>query len=108
MKPAVCVEVVNVATHRPDGRKVTYIGRRSPYGNRHVMHHEGMRDEVCDAFSEDFEWAMENDAAFQQHMRRLAATAQEQGYVLLGCHCKPRRCHGDTIAGYLRWRLQQE
>jgi hypothetical protein len=95
------VTVVNVATHgrQPD---VTYIGRGTIYGNPVVMQGEQDRDRVCDEYVDYFIDRVQTDQEFIDALGALEAKALEQGYLKLGCHCAPRRCHGDTVAGYLR------
>lgn len=68
-----------------------YIGRGSPYGNPYVIGKDGTRDEVCDLFEIN-----------------ILPTLNLS--VLLGkdlvCHCKPKRCHGDSIVNKLKPNLE--
>lgn len=78
-----------------------YIGRGSALGNPFVMHHEGMRDEVCNKYQQWFDAKVAaQDEAVMTQLRRIYREAQ-QGPVVLGCFCAPRRCHGDTIKAFL-------
>jgi hypothetical protein len=64
-----------------------YIGRGSKWGNPFKMldHTQDERDRVCDEY-EDYFWKSE----LPNHLDEL------QGKVL-GCYCKPLRCHGDFL-----------
>lgn len=66
-----------------------YIGRGSIWGNPFVIGEHGSRDEVIAAYHE----------YLQQHDELLAKIPELRGKVL-GCYCKPKRCHGDILALY--------
>lgn len=70
-----------------------YIGRPSKWGNPFVIGRHGSREEVILKFEEY--WHSDGGA-----MLRVAAI-QELTDKVLGCWCKPERCHGDIIAGYV-------
>ncbi len=67
------------------------IGRPSPLGNPYVIGIAGNRKEVITKHKVLF-----------LNSERLKKLAREtcQGEIL-GCYCKPKACHGDTIAEYL-------
>lgn len=65
----------------------TYIGRGSPYGNRFIVGVHGQRGECIDLYIEE----KSKDPAF------IALVKQRLKGRHLGCHCKPRRCHGDWL-----------
>lgn len=80
----------------------TYIGRPSPLGNPFILTDESERDLVCDAYEQWFEQKLtEKDPAVMSELERLLALEAKQGYLILGCHCAPKRCHGDTIKSTL-------
>lgn len=62
------------------------IDRSTPWGNPYVIGVDGNRDECVDKF---IEYLPEQPKL----MRQLRALAGKR----LGCHCRPRRCHGDGI-----------
>lgn len=62
-----------------------YIGRSSKWGNPFRMRDESERDKVCDDYEE---WFYTTD--LPNHLHEL------KGKVL-GCYCKPKRCHGDFL-----------
>ena len=85
-----------------------YIGRGSPLGNPFFMADESQRDKVCDQYQVWFEAKIAaKDPAVMQELERLHSLAQ-QGDLILGCYCAPKRCHGETIKAYLdcffNWR----
>jgi hypothetical protein len=70
-----------------------YIGRGSPWGNPFVMKDksDAERDRVCDLYYDYFHGNKELKRRAREELR---------GKVL-GCYCKPKRCHGDIIADYV-------
>lgn len=105
------IEVVNIAVtkmNRDTSRKVTYCGRPGDLGNPYVMKDESERDEVCDMYHDYFYMLSQGSDRFQEILDGLVKTYHQQGYLRLGCFCKPKRCHVETIAEYLRQRLQEQ
>ena len=103
-------EITVVRYHsNPDSE---YIGRGSILGNPFPITPTQSRDVVCDRYEKDFyRRLMTDDGKYGSHyecsdfineLRRLFKKGKEQGYLKLGCFCSPQRCHGDTIANYLR------
>lgn len=76
--------VVNLKKKKYD----VYIGRGSKWGNPFAMkdYSKQERDRVCDEYKK---WFWTTDLPSQLH--------ELQGKVL-GCYCKPQRCHGDFLA----------
>ena len=77
--------VVNSRTHDYD----IYIGRGSKWGNPFIMRNksDAERDRVCDAY----------EAWFKNQPELVNDLHELQGKIL-GCFCKPKRCHGDFLA----------
>lgn len=77
--------VVNCRTDDYD----VYIGRGSKWGNPFVMRgkSEAERNRVCDAYEV---WFM-NQPSLVNDLHELRGK-------ILGCYCKPKRCHGDFLA----------
>ncbi len=63
-----------------------YIGRGSKWGNPFILGKDGDRDEVCDKYEE---WFWKQD---------ICNDISELKGKILGCFCKPKRCHGDFLA----------
>lgn len=80
---------------------VIYVGRGTIYGNPYVMSDEAQRDQVCDDYMDYFIDKIEHDPEFVRHLDELARLATNRGQLTLVCHCFPKRCHADTIKGYL-------
>lgn len=91
---------INQAKKDPD-RNYVYVGRGTIFGNPSIMTDESQRDQVCDDYHEYFIERLETDGEFVAALQGLVDQYRQQGYLRLACHCAPRRCHGDTIRGYL-------
>lgn len=76
--------VVNIKHDNYD----TYIGLGTRWGNRFVKRNmtNKERSEVCDKYKQ---WFWDNNLVYHIH--------ELEGKVL-GCHCKPKQCHGDFLA----------
>lgn len=77
-------EVVNITTEAYE----VYIGRGSKWGNPFKMKNQSQqeRDRVCDEYEK---WFWTTDLKHDLH---------ELKGKILGCYCKPLRCHGDFLA----------
>lgn len=82
-----------------------YIGRAGKgqsgeFGNPHIIGYCPIckkthdREDCIDAFKIDFLKRMENDIEFRTKVLALKDK-------VLGCFCKPAKCHGDIIVTYL-------
>lgn len=74
-----------------------YIGRGSKWGNPFPMSNasDQERDRVCEEYER---WFWTTDLPNQVH---------ELKDKVLGCYCKPKRCHGDFLAA-LANKLKEE
>lgn len=83
-----------------------YIGRawagihQSEFHNPFHVGVDGTRDEVLEKFI--IYWY-----APEQYWLREHAVKVITENTVLGCWCKPLRCHGDIIAGYVEWKNQE-
>ena len=74
--------VVNIRYSQYD----VYIGRGSIWGNPFIIGRDGTRLEVIDKYRD---WIVaQPELLAQLHIL--------QGKIL-GCHCKPKACHGDVL-----------
>ena len=64
-----------------------YIGRGSPFGNPFEIGKDGNRDEVIAKYE-----------AYLMGKPELLDKIPELKNKVLGCFCKPQRCHGDILA----------
>ncbi len=64
-----------------------YIGRPSKWGNPFVIGKDGNRDEVIAKYAE---WI--------KTQPELMAALPELKDKILGCWCRPYKCHGDVLA----------
>ena len=79
-------KVVNVNKDPYD----VYIGRGTKWGNPFVEGKDGTRKEIIQRFRD---WLMLND--------KLMADITDLDGKTLGCHCKPKDCHGDVIVSVI-------
>jgi len=68
-----------------------YIGRKSKWGNPYSIGIDGNRDEVIEKY--------ENYIRQQPHLMKSLDELKDK---ILGCHCFPRRCHGDVLIKLLK------
>lgn len=95
-----------VSVDRVNKHGVTSVARPTALGNPFRMYTESQRDEVCDKYQAWFnDKVSEKDPSVITQLKELWLLGQQQGYLKLGCHCSPRRCHADTIASYLESRM---
>jgi hypothetical protein len=94
------VRVVNLNFQKCD----VEVCRPGPFGNpySHLLYatagiHVRNRDEAVDRFAEYFY----SEKGRPLRERTLAEISDN---VTIGCHCAPKRCHADIIAGYLNWK----
>lgn len=71
-------------THPRDAK---YVGRNTQWGNPYIIGVDGDRDEVCDLF---LEYAINKNSTNPNWLKPLRGSD-------LVCHCKPKRCHADTL-----------
>ena len=78
------------------------VDRKTVLGNPFRMYQESQRDSVCDQFEHYFEDKIRgNDPVILDELRKIKALAESKPIFKICCHCKPRRCHADTIAYFL-------
>ena len=78
-----------------------YIGRPSMAGNPFRIGPDGTRDDVMEKYQKYFDDRIRHDFVFRTYIHGLSGQ-------VLGCYCKPLRCHGDIIADYLNRRTLSE
>ncbi len=94
--------VVHVAVENHE----VYIGRGTPWGNPYIIGRDGTREQCIAQHKKDL----------LRNPSMLTRIQQELKGKVLGCHCKPKACHGDTYVeiadaqqdtagGLLRWAL---
>lgn len=82
-----------------DTELYVYIGRGSIHGNPYVLGRDGTREVVIAKHKAGFVEEMQEGGDHFVAMQRLKRKRQ----VILVCpgNCKPRACHGDTMAAWL-------
>lgn len=83
-------KVINIrnASTRSQHPGWIYGGRGSSLGNPFIVGRDGTRDQVCDKYQA---WVITNPAI-------LAEIDKIKPGSVLGCYCKPHRCHLDWVA----------
>ena len=74
--------VVNLRKEKYD----IYIGRPSRYGNPYIIGRDGTREEVIAKYRE---YVLGN--------KELLESLPDLKDKVLGCYCKPQKCHGDIL-----------
>lgn len=69
-----------------------YIGRTSKWGNPFRIGVDGTRKEVIEKYRQ---YLLSN--------KDLMAAILSLDGEILGCHCKPKLCHGDVIIETIEW-----
>lgn len=78
------------------------VDRTTILGNPFKMFNESERDKVCDNYYRYFEEKIsQNDRVILEELQKIKHLASKKPVFTIGCHCAPRRCHGDTIANFL-------
>lgn len=94
--------MVNIRVGRRTEPGSIFIGRPSPLGNPFPLHQEHDRDVICDLYER---WLLsqieKKNPVVLAELARLAKHAKCSGYLVLGCFCAPKRCHGDVIKAVL-------
>jgi hypothetical protein len=87
-----------------------YVGRPTCLGNPWKMGSEKDRHEVCDLYDN---WLrrkiVEKDKEILSALDKLDTVLRKSGYLILQCHCAPKRCHADSIKKILeeRWNVRR-
>lgn len=74
------------------------IDRQSRWGNQHHMKNESVaeRNRVCDENKKDLWRKIRNGSITLDELDALYGK-------VLGCWCKPKRCHGDDLVEAVEW-----
>ena len=95
------IRVVNLKNYvERNGEILFKIDRTSPVGNPFYMKSEKERDEVCDKYFSYFNKKIKEEGSFRNYMILIYKTSLKKD-IALGCHCFPKRCHGDVIKSFL-------
>ena len=100
------MKTIDVQVTRVSTRGAINIGRPTALGNPFVMSNETDRNKVCDQYEIWFDNKVEGkDPAVMLALQKIMVQGERDQYIRLGCYCSPKRCHGDTIARWLRQHL---
>lgn len=87
-------KVVNINTGEHHN---VYIGRPSRWGNPFRIGEHGTRMEVIRKYKE---WLLNN--------KELMNEIMDLDGKILGCHCKPKKCHGDVIVEIIEAKKREQ
>lgn len=97
----IVVPITRVANKDRGEEFDVYIGRGTKWGNPYAVgfgqvpgEEADNREEAIRKYAYDFSRGLLGDKNFMTDLAKLQGKR-------LGCHCKPRACHGDVLAGYL-------
>lgn len=77
------------------GPDYVYVGRPSKWGNPFVIGRHGNRNQVCERYIQ-----AHNTKEFKDMIRA------ELKNKILGCYCKPKRCHADWLAAVANGEIE--
>ena len=92
-KNGMSTKVVNINNEYHE----VYIGRPSKYGNPFKIGKDGTRLEVITKYKA---WLLGNE--------KLMNDIMELDGKILGCHCKPKRCHGDILVEIIEAKKREQ
>jgi hypothetical protein len=78
---------LKVLKYAEDNGLYVRIDRFSDWGNPFLLDDDGSRDEVCD-------WFEDNYFPYRKSLHKKIHHLKGK---VLGCHCYPNRCHGETL-----------
>jgi hypothetical protein len=87
-----------VIVDRHNSREGYYVGRPSILGNPFSMRTESDREMVIAKYEIWLREQYRNGGNVRNELIRLACQFKENGSLILGCWCSPRRCHAEIIA----------
>jgi hypothetical protein len=91
------IKVINKKVDRNLSNEV-YIGRGSILGNKFVIGEGVSRAESCALYDAWLKKEMERRKKVYSYMFNLTKKiARTKGTTWLGCYCKPKQCHGDSV-----------
>lgn len=79
---------------------VTYIGRKSKYGNNFIIGIHGTREECIEKFKKDLKERIQSGEITLEFLADLYNKP-------LLCHCYPDPCHGEVWIAGSRWAYQR-
>ena len=99
----IMIEIMNLRVIKPTEAYDVVVCRGTPLGNPFKMKDESQRDDVCDKYARSFERL--GEYLKRHELARLAELYKEHGKLRLFCWCAPKRCHAETIKGWLQKHL---
>lgn len=88
----------------PLANPFTHNGKRSSLAKLSFK----TREQAIDAYDKYFDAMYGNDDEFTKAFDEIYEYYKAGNDVILGCFCKPEKCHGDIIAKKLQQKLVKE
>ncbi|KAA6323141.1 hypothetical protein EZS27_027390 [termite gut metagenome] len=107
----------NKDTEEHYGDNVFYIGKGSMLANPYTHEPDKDTDERCiknsrveavNAYEKYFYWCMKNKPEFKMEFDSLKNACKSGQTIYVGCHCHPKKCHGDFIKKKIREQVIKE
>ena len=96
------IEICNLRKEKPSQIYDVKVDRTSVLGNPFFMKDESQRSKVCWQYEFYFRDKIEDkDPKFMTELSNLLKIYEEYGKLRLFCWCYPKKCHAETIRGYL-------
>lgn len=100
------IQIMNMRKIKPSELFDVRVDRASVLGNPFLMHHnkiqtKSMRNDVCKQYAKWFATKMATLNVESKEVTRLMDLYKEHGRLRLFCWCAPKRCHAETIRGYI-------
>ena len=100
------VIVVNMRKVRPAG--MIKCDRGTPVGNKFIIGKDGDRDEVIRKYHIWFGNEVRKEGPVKDFVESLLKVLEIEEILILGCWCKPKRCHVDVIKNWITEILRRE
>ena len=108
------IKVINI--HKEKNYSQTnyvYVGRKHILGNPFVLQKESDRQKVIKQYRK---WLIniinkkhsEKYIAFLKIVDKAYQLKQQGKVLILGCHCKPKACHADTLKEQIEKAIQKK
>ena len=104
------IEIKNLRKEKPSESYDVRVDRISVLGNPFFMKNETQRNNVCDRYQKQFDYAVndiENGEKPLPHkiiiveLNYLISLYKQHGKLRLFCWCSPLRCHAESIKNYI-------
>ena len=101
------ITVINKKVDKNFSNEV-YIGRGSILGNKFIIGEKMSRSQACEHYDIWLKKEIKRKKKVYSFMVTLAKrVVRTKGTTWLGCYCKPKQCHGDSVKEQLEILVKQ-